>query len=83
ILRCFPHTLLIVVLAMAIALLVGIPLGVFAASRQGGPVDTLVMGVASVGVAVPNFWLGMLLVSYFALEKGWLPATGAVSLHDS
>ena len=83
ILRCFPHTLLIVALAMLIALLIGIPLGVFAASRRGGPVDTLVMGVASVGVAVPNFWLGMLLVSYFALEKGWLPATGAVSLGDS
>lgn len=83
ILRCFPHTLVIVILAMLIALAIGVPLGVFAASRRGGPVDTLVMGVASVGVAVPNFWLGMLLVSYFAIEKGWLPATGAVSLDDN
>jgi peptide/nickel transport system permease protein len=80
IMRAFPNTLLIVVLAMVIALLVGVPLGIFAASRQGTVADSMVMGVASVGVAVPNFWLGMLLVSYFALQKGWLPATGSVPL---
>lgn len=83
ILRCLPHTLLIVVLAMLLALVIGIPLGIFAASRQGSPVDTAVMGITSIGVAVPNFWLGMLLVSYFALDKGWLPATGAVTLRES
>ena len=81
--RCFPNTLLIVVMAMVIALGVGIPLGVFAASRQGTAFDSVVMGVASVGVAVPNFWLGMLLVSFFALQLGWLPATGAVPLSTS
>ncbi len=83
ILRAFPNTLLIVVLALGIALLIGIPLGIFAASRQGKVADTIVMGAASVGVAVPNFWLGMLLVSYFALQNGWLPATGAVPLSTS
>lgn len=83
ILRCFPNTLLIVALAMSIALLVGIPLGVLAASRQGTWLDNLVMSVASVGVAVPNFWLGMLLVSFFALQMNWLPATGAVPLGTS
>lgn len=83
ILRAFPNTLLIVVLALGIALLIGIPLGIFAASRQGKVTDTIVMGAASIGVAVPNFWLGMLLVSYFALQNGLLPATGAVPLSTS
>jgi peptide/nickel transport system permease protein len=81
--RCFPHTLLIVVLAMAMALIVGIPLGVAAASRQGSWLDSFVMTVASLGVAVPNFWLGMLLVALFALDLNWLPATGAVPLSES
>jgi peptide/nickel transport system permease protein len=83
ILRCFPHTLLIVLLAMAMALAIGIPLGVAAASRQGSWLDGLVMSIASLGVAVPNFWFGMLLVAFFALDLNWLPATGAVSLADS
>jgi peptide/nickel transport system permease protein len=77
--RCLPHTLLIVALAMVLALLVGIPLGIAAASRPGSWTDSLVMAIASLGVAVPNFWLGMLLVAFFALEMNWLPATGAVA----
>lgn len=77
--RCLPHTLLIVALAMILALLIGIPLGIAAASRPGSWVDSFVMAIASLGVAVPNFWLGMLLVAFFALELNWLPATGAVA----
>lgn len=76
--RCLPHTLLIVSLALLIALLVGIPLGIAAASRPGSWLDGFVMAIASLGVAVPNFWLGMLLVAFFALQLNWLPATGAV-----
>ncbi len=77
--RCLPHTLLIVTLALLMALLVGIPLGIAAASRPGSRLDFIVMAIASLGVAVPNFWLGMLLVAFFALELNWLPATGAVA----
>jgi peptide/nickel transport system permease protein len=69
-------------MAMAIALGAGIPLGIFAAGRQGTLFDKSVMGMASVGIAVPNFWLGMLLASFFALRLGWLPATGAVPLGE-
>lgn len=81
--RSLPHTLLIVVMAMSIALAIGIPLGIAAASKPGSLVDGAVMAVASLGVAVPNFWLGMLLVAFFALQLGWLPATGAVSVFDN
>ncbi|WP_398465435.1 ABC transporter permease [Tardiphaga sp.] len=78
--RCLPHTLLIVTLALMIALIVGIPLGIAAATKPGSWIDSTVMAIASLGVAVPNFWLGMLLVAFFALQLNWLPATGAASL---
>src|ERR1700753_85338 len=52
--RCFPHTLLIVALAMVIALAIAIPLGVAAASRQGSWLDGTIMTIALLGVAVPN-----------------------------
>ncbi len=78
--RCLPHTLLIVGLALLMALMIGIPLGIAAAMKPGGWVDGTVMAIASLGVAVPNFWLGMLLVAFFSLQLNWLPATGAVSL---
>jgi len=76
--RCLPHTALIVVLAMLFSFIIGAPLGVMAASRQGGWVDSLVMSLASLGVAIPSFWLAMLLISVFALDMAWLPVTGSI-----
>jgi peptide/nickel transport system permease protein len=81
--RCLPHTLLIVALALLMAVIIGVPLGIAAASRQRSWIDSFVMAIASLGVAVPNFWLGMLLVAFFALQLNWLPATGAVSLSEN
>ena len=78
--RCLPHTILIVVLALLTALVIGIPLGIAAATKPGSWIDGFVMAIASLGVAVPNFWLGMLLVAFFSLQLNWLPATGAASL---
>lgn len=76
----FPATLLIVGYAMIIAIALGVPLGVAAALRPGGTVEGLVLGLTSFGVAVPYFWLAMLLVSWFALDRSWFPATGAIPL---
>jgi peptide/nickel transport system permease protein len=81
--RAFPNTLLIVVLAMTVALGLGVPLGMLAASRPDGLRDRLVTSIASLGIAVPNFWLAMLLVAWLALHFGWFPATGAVPIKDS
>lgn len=80
--RAFPNTLLIVVLAMTVALSIGVPLGMLAASRPDGVRDRVVTSIASLGIAVPNFWLAMLLVSWLALHFGWFPATGAKALKD-
>jgi ABC-type dipeptide/oligopeptide/nickel transport system permease component len=69
-------TLELTLAGMSIAILVGFALGLIAALRPNSWVDTLCMGIANVGVAVPAFWLGILLILLFALELGWLPATG-------
>ncbi|HEV2610288.1 MAG TPA: ABC transporter permease [Noviherbaspirillum sp.] len=78
--RSLPNTLLIVSIALLLALVIGIPLGIVAARHPGSLVDKVLMSIASLGVAVPNFWLAMILVSLFALERNWFPATGAVPL---
>jgi len=83
ILRSLPNTLLIVAIALLLALLVGIPLGIGAASRPGSLLDRALMTFASLGVAVPNFWLAMILVSLFALERNWFPTTGSVPLSEN
>jgi peptide/nickel transport system permease protein len=62
--------------------LVGIPLGIIAASRIGGVRDRLAVGSASMGVAVPNYWLAAILVTYLAVEWGWFPAAGYVRIGD-
>ena len=80
VLHRFPTTLLIVAMALLISLAVGIPLGIAAATRPGTRVDTLVTGIASLGVALPNFWLAMILVATFALHWNVFPATGSVAL---
>jgi peptide/nickel transport system permease protein len=77
--RCLPATLVIVVLAMVFSVLIGAPLGVLAASRQGSWIDSVVMSVGSLGVAIPNFWLAMLLIATLALDRGWFPVTGSVA----
>jgi peptide/nickel transport system permease protein len=80
VLRTFPKTLLVAAFALLLAVLVGVPLGIVAAVRRGSWIDSLVTTIASVGLALPGFWLGMILVSVFSLSLHWLPATGAVSL---
>jgi len=75
-----PNTLLVAVLALGLAMLVGIPLGVAAAVRTGSAADAFVSLLAALGVALPSFWLAMILLSTFSLGLRWLPATGAVPL---
>lgn len=73
----FPSTLLIVMLAVLISLAVGVPLGIAAATREGTRVDIAITTLTSVGIALPSFWLAMILVAWLALDLQWLPATGA------
>lgn len=77
--RTFPNTLLVAVYATLLSIVIGVPLGILAATRSGSKLDGGIMGAASLGVALPNFWFGMILVLYFALTFRWFPATGFVS----
>lgn len=75
-----PNTLLVVGLALLLGLLLGVPMGIAAAVRNGSAADELLTGAASLGVALPSFWLAMILITVFALELNWFPASGAASL---
>jgi ABC-type dipeptide/oligopeptide/nickel transport system permease component len=76
ILERMPATLELAAAAMAVAVLVAIPLGIAAAVRRGTAVDHTAMVLALSGVSIPNFWLGPLLAIIFAVELGWLPVSG-------
>jgi ABC-type transport system substrate-binding protein/ABC-type dipeptide/oligopeptide/nickel transport system permease component len=63
-------------LAMVLSVILGAPLGALAAARRGGATDTAVMGLTQVGVAIPNFWFGVLLVMAFSTGLRWFSAGG-------
>ncbi|ALN74749.1 ABC transporter permease [Aureimonas sp. AU20] len=69
-------TLPLTLMAATLAVLVALPLGTFAAARPGGAVDMAATFYAQAGIAVPNFWIGLLLVMGVALGLGLLPAGG-------
>jgi peptide/nickel transport system permease protein len=72
-----PNTILIALYALVIAAVVGVSLGVLAATRVGSRLDAAITSVASLGVALPSFWLAILLVVAFSLHWHLFPATGA------
>jgi peptide/nickel transport system permease protein len=76
ILRRVPATLELTFAAMGIALLIAFPLGIAAAARRDAWIDRLALFFSLIGLAVPNFWLGPLLMIFFSIELGWLPVSG-------
>ncbi|MDL2327776.1 ABC transporter permease [Ruminococcaceae bacterium OttesenSCG-928-A11] len=72
----FPNTLILAVAGMLVALVIGIPIGILSARKQYSWMDNVSTVFGLVGVAMPNFWLGLLLVMAFSLNLGWLPSSG-------
>lgn len=72
----FPATLMLAVASLLVALGLALPLGVLAALRPRSLLDSASMVLALLGVSMPNFWLGPLLILVFALYLGWLPVSG-------
>lgn len=69
-------TLSVAVLAMAISLIIAIPIGIAAANRRGTITDQSIMGFALLGMSVPSFLLGLFLILFFGVKLGWLPVAG-------
>ncbi|MGE5601919.1 MAG: ABC transporter permease [Nitrososphaerales archaeon] len=72
-----PYTVGLAILAILIASLAGTGVGMIAAARAGSAFDTLVMGASLAGLAIPSFWLALMLTLLFSLKLHWLPVVGA------
>ncbi|WPK11301.1 ABC transporter permease [Lysinibacillus louembei] len=78
----FPNTVILAIAALLIAALIGIPAGILAARKQNTIVDYIVMLISLIGVSMPIFWLGVMLVLFFSVNLGWLPATGMGNIEE-
>jgi peptide/nickel transport system permease protein len=78
-----PVTLSLVGTSFVLSALIGIPAGVFAAVKRGKFLDRFLTVGTSIGVAVPNFWLGLILVTFLSLKLGWFPAGGYVAITEN
>ncbi len=74
-----PVTAHLGILAFIVGTMIGIPLGIISAVRRGTWLDTLVTTIANVGITVPTFWLGIMLIWLFAIHLRWLPVMGYTS----
>jgi peptide/nickel transport system permease protein len=75
----WPATFELVVVAMTIAVIIGVPLGILAAMRADRPTDQISRLVALLGVSLPAFWLAILFQLFFALRLGWFPVSGRLA----
>lgn len=82
VLAAFPTTLQLTLAALGLACALGIPLGAAAGQRPGSRLDAAVRGATLVGVSMPIFWLGLMLLLVFAAGLGWLPTGGLMPIGD-
>jgi peptide/nickel transport system permease protein len=78
-----PATVALAVGGLTVALLISLPLGIFSALRRASGFDVAASGFTALGLSVPTFWLGILLVLLFSLRLQWLPASGYVPFLES
>ncbi|MFY8115456.1 MAG: ABC transporter permease, partial [Rhabdaerophilum sp.] len=71
-----PATLELAFAALILAIVIGIPLGLFAGLKPDHPVSRGIMAVSILGFSLPTFWVGLMLIMLFSVMLGWLPATG-------
>ncbi|NEP17294.1 MAG: ABC transporter permease [Leptolyngbya sp. SIO4C1] len=71
-----PNTLLLALSSLVVTILVGVTAGFFAAYKRGTWIDTGLMTGAILGISIPSFWLGLMLMYVFSIRLGWLPVSG-------
>lgn len=76
IISCFPNTAKLAFWSILVAVGIALPIGVISATKQYSMFDNVGMVVALIGVATPNFWLGLMMIILFSLNLGWLPSGG-------
>ena len=76
--RSFPPTLYLTLTSLVLAVVLTLPIGILSAIKQDSLLDRFATVFVLIGVATPNFWLGLLLIQLFAVNLGWLPAQGFV-----
>lgn len=83
ILARLPATLLLSGIALLVAVVIAIPLGIISAIKPYGPVDYAATLVSFIGVSIPVFWFGIMLIILFSVRWGWLPSGGMYTLGSS
>lgn len=78
----FPETVKLAVMGMVMAIVIGFMMGILAAKYQGTIIDSLATGFATLGISIPNFWLGILLMMIFSVKLGWFPIAEGTGLRD-
>lgn len=82
VLQRLPATATLAGASLVVALIIALPAGILSAVRQGKASDYIASALSQIGVSIPDFWYGILLILLFALTLGWLPPSGYESLLD-
>lgn len=76
-----PTTLLLTVSSFVLAMAIAIPLGIACALRANSRLDQIVTAISNVGISIPGFWLGLVMMMLFAVKLGWLPSGGLQTIN--
>ncbi|MFK7697472.1 ABC transporter permease [Paenibacillus sp. HJGM_3] len=76
-----PNTLLLTITSFLVSLLIAVPLGILCALRANSRLDQAVSALSNVGLAIPGFWLALILIMFFGVKLGWLPIGGLSTIN--
>jgi peptide/nickel transport system permease protein len=76
-----PNTLLLMLVSTILAILISIPIGIISATKQNSLTDYTFTFLSFLGIATPNFWIGLVLIMFFSVHLGWFPTGGVATLN--